>query len=480
MTPATASQRQQPNGSNEDAAGSRAQTPSSLLPNHLRSHEYAYLDVQGHVYLDYTGASVPSRSQIEAHTARLAEFTSGNPHSTNPTSEVSNKLIARTRLRILDFLNANPNEYVVIFTANATAAARLVGESYAFGRRSRLVLTADNHNSINGLRSFAQKAKAQTVYVPITQSELRTSSEDVAAALRPQKTTCLLRSRARNLFAFPAQSNFTGVTHPLSWVTMAQKRGYNVLLDAAAYLPTHDLNLRLLKPEFIIMSWYKVFGFPTGVGCLVARRDALAELNRPWFSGGTVDAVSIAVPWHGLTADEAAFEDGTVNFLSIPDVEVGINWVQQVGRQNTAARVLRLTETFLLNLQRLQHNNLRPMAVIYGPNDVDNRGGTVAFNLIDVNGAIIDSEILARDAAEAKISIRTGCFCNPGVGEKALEIGRGRICAYIKGRSEARDVSAYPPPPGSAVRVSFGIASDQKDVDAIVQLIKKLYRNWGS
>ncbi|KAJ4364783.1 hypothetical protein N0V85_009280, partial [Neurospora sp. IMI 360204] len=135
--------------------------------------------------------------------------------------------------------------------------------------------------------------------------------------------------RRNGLFAYPAQSNFTGVRHPLHWVPLAQSRGYDVLLDAAAYLPTSRLDLSGdIKPEFIIVSWYKLFGYPTGVGSLIVKRSALAKLRRPWFSGGTVKAVTVGVKWHQLSDRlEEAFEDGTVNFLSIPEVAVGLDWL---------------------------------------------------------------------------------------------------------------------------------------------------------
>src|SRR5204863_2143767 len=108
--------------------------------------------------------------------------------------------------------------------------------------------------------------------------DLRVAAEAVAAAV----------GRGRGLFAYPAQSNFSGVQHPLGWVDLTQAAGYDVLLDAAAFVPGNPLDLSAVRPEFVTVSFYKMFGFPTGVGCLLARRDALARLRRPWFSGGTI------------------------------------------------------------------------------------------------------------------------------------------------------------------------------------------------
>jgi len=126
------------------------------LLDELRRTEYGYLDEQGHVYLDYTGAGLAARSQYRAHTERLAGTLFGNPHSSNPTSEAATELVERARARVLRHFNADPDRYAAVFTANATGAARLVGEAYPFSRRTRLVLTVDNHNSVNGLREFAR------------------------------------------------------------------------------------------------------------------------------------------------------------------------------------------------------------------------------------------------------------------------------------------------------------------------------------
>jgi selenocysteine lyase/cysteine desulfurase len=269
----------------------------------LRAREYGYLDRDGHVYLDYAGAGLAAVSQVRAHEQRLRAGVFGNPHSENPTSAASTALVESARAAVLRHLDASPAEYTVVFTANATGAARLVGEAYPFGRGSRLVLTADNHNSVNGLREFARRGGARTVAVPARGPDLRVDGAALDAALTAPRG----RRGGRGLFAYPAQSNFTGVLHPLGWVERAQARGYDVLLDAAAFLPTNALDLSAVRPDFVMASWYKVFGYPTGVGCLVARREALARLRRPWFSGGTIVAVSVEADWHRLTDDETAF-----------------------------------------------------------------------------------------------------------------------------------------------------------------------------
>src|SRR3984957_12496830 len=312
----------------------------------LRAVEYRYLDEGGHVYLDYTGAGLPARAQLRAHATRLRSGTYGNPHSENPTSSASTALVEQARAAVLRWFNTCADEYAVIFTPNATGACRLVGESYPFGRWSRLGLPADNHNSVNGLREYAARRGARVAYVGISGPELRVSDAGLLDAIGRG------HGSRPGLLAYPAQSNFSGVRHPLSWVARAQGAGYDVLLDAAAYVPTSRLDLSAVQPEFVTLSWYKMFGFPTGVGCLLARRDALERLRRPWFSGGTIVGVSVAGGWHQMLPDEAGFEDGTVNFLSNPDVTVGLDWISGIGISMISRRVSILTAWLLDRLGR--------------------------------------------------------------------------------------------------------------------------------
>jgi selenocysteine lyase/cysteine desulfurase len=444
----------------------------------LRAAEYRYLDAVGHAYLDYTGAGLPAQAQLDAHAWRLRGRCFGNPHSENPASAASTELIERTRHAVLAHFGAPPDEYSVIFTANASGACRLVGEAYPFGRGSRFVLTSDNHNSVHGIREFARARGAVTEYVPFGSVELRVPDDAVRAALRRRGVR---RPRHRGLFAFPAQSNFSGVQHPLSWIDLARSRGYDVLLDAAAFVPTNHLDLAALRPDFVSVSWYKVFGYPTGIGCLIARREALARLERPWFAGGTISAVSVMAGWHALAPGEAGFEDGTPSFLHIPDVEFGLSWVNGIGTGLIHERVGCLTGWLLDRLAGLRHGNGQPMAALHGPAGTGRRGGTVAFSLLDPGGRAIDVRAVERDMAAAGISVRTGCFCNPGAAEAAFGLTRASIARAR--RSGARTSDDYKArtgiPGGGAVRASVGLASNVADVERLLAAIETTYRDRG-
>jgi molybdenum cofactor sulfurtransferase len=247
--------------------------PANETLDELRRAEFGRLDASGHVYLDYTGGGLYAESQLREHFELLRRGVFGNPHSFNPTSAVSTELLERARARVHEFFRASPDEYVAIFTANATGALRLIGEAYPFRAGDRFLLTFDNHNSVNGIREFARARGAETTYVPSVLPDLRVDEQLLHRYLTDT------RGEHHNLFAYPAQSNFSGVLHPLEWIRQAHDHGWDVLLDAAAYVPTNRLDLTRWHPDFVAMSFYKMFGWPTGIGCLLARRDALAKLS---------------------------------------------------------------------------------------------------------------------------------------------------------------------------------------------------------
>ena len=423
----------------------------------LRATEYARLDAQGQTYLDYTGGGLYAESQLSDHLDLLRGSVLGNPHSVNPTSMASTELMERARRAVLRFFNASA-EYSVIFTPNATGALKLVGEAYPFEEGSRFLLTSDNHNSVNGIREFARSSAATTTYLPGAPPSLRIDEGRLESCLREAD-----RSR-NNLFAYPAQSNFSGAQHPLEWIAMAQSAGWDVLVDCAAFVPTNRLDLGEWKPDFVPISLYKLLGYPTGVGCLLVRKEALARLRRPWFAGGTIATVSVQGDWHALADGEMAFEDGTVNYLSLPAVEQGLRYLDGIGIDTIHARVHCLTDWLSDELAALRHANGSPLVQIHGPQMMHRRGGTIALNFLRPDGRLVDVRIVEGRAAEHGVSLRTGCFCNPGSAELVYELPLETLLRRTGSPSSSDHLRALGVESGGAVRVSLGVATTFRDV----------------
>ncbi|MEP6617682.1 MAG: aminotransferase class V-fold PLP-dependent enzyme [bacterium] len=444
------------------------ETPRDFLE--LRAREFARLDAGGHAYLDFTGSALYPESLVRSHGDTLRSGVFGNPHAENPTSLASTSHLALARSRVLRFMDADPAEYTVVFTANATAALAHVATSYPFGPAVPLVLSVDNHNSVNGIREYAMRAGATVHYLPLD-AELRLHAPDARLQSLRQAND------AGGLMAFPAQSNFSGVKHPLALVTTAQSLGFRVLLDAAALLPMTRLSLRDVPADFVALSFYKMFGYPTGVGALVARRDALSQLRRPWFSGGTVDFVSVQNVMHALRAGEEGFEDGTPDFLGISAIPAGLQFLEDIGLPRIERHSMNLTVQLIAALTSLRHRNGQPLVHVYGPQDARARGATVAFNVLNDAGSVVPFQAVERRAHVARVSVRGGCFCNPGASETAFGFpAEATAQCLVSTRMNGWALSSFAECmrgyPVGAVRASFGMASNRADALRLLSVVE--------
>lgn len=215
-----------------------------------------------------------------------------------------------------------------MFTSGATASLHLVGETFPWTERSHFYYLRENHNSVLGIREIALAHGASFHVVNSTDVEegCQSSSGDSSDAIN-------------NLFAYPLEENFSGKIFPKEWITKIHGKNkfacsgrWFVLLDAAAYAPTHDLNLSEFPADFVVLSFYKIFGFPTGLGALLVRKSSAPILHKIYYGGGSVLQTVTSTGDHRLPSDLARrFEDGTPNFLGISSLRFGFESLREVG-----------------------------------------------------------------------------------------------------------------------------------------------------
>lgn len=447
------------------------QTADNQYFEDLRKKEFSILDEQSQVYLDFTGANLCPNTLLQQHFDLLKNSILGNPHSTNPSSQLATQLVEDTRAYIKEFFNAQ--DYECIFTTNASAALKIIGEGYPFDEQSQFVILSDNHNSVNGIREFCNNKKGTTHYVPVDCKELTIDNKALLDLFENSQ------NKTNKLFAFPAQSNVSGIKHSLEWIDIAQKYGYDVLLDAAAYVPTSKLDLKLNPADFVSVSFYKMFGYPTGLGCLLVKKSKFDKLRKPWFAGGTVTMVSVVFQKQFLAHGHERFEDGTLNYNNIPSIKNGLQFLNQIGYEKINLRVKNLIQYIYNSLIELKHDNGLPLVKIFGTHDFNIRGGNFILNFFDAEGQLIHFHKFEKIANEKRISIRYGCFCNPGIDEMSNEVTPEEMVNYFTDRSEGDydDIVNYLGKMRGAIRVSVGIATVKADLDKFLELAKSLKNN---
>ncbi|KAF8307793.1 PLP-dependent transferase, partial [Clavulina sp. PMI_390] len=437
----------------------------------LRSREFRRLSTGG-VYMDYTGAGLYPESLVYDHAQVLASNVFGNPHSASPSSMLSSTYVHAARVAVLNFFDADPEDYDVVFTPNASGALRIVGESYPFtkGTSDHLILPLDAHNSVNGLREFAVKAGAKVKYMPIK----------VAWRQRFYAPS----ESAGGLFVLTGQSNLSGLKGNLNLLADAKSQGYDTLLDAAALAPSTAISLRSLNGsvDALAISLYKLIGYPTGVGCLVARKEFLAKLRKPWFSGGSVLIVQSPNMGRLLLEGHERWEDGTVNFLSLIAVPRGLQILNN-HLPVMAKRLPLLMHFTLSSLASLKHANGAPLIELHSPSSPDayspySHGAVISMSFLRPTGVRVPPHDVEHRASAANIHVRAGCLCNPGAASCLL----GRAKMLNEWEIHAQDSHGNYDTPASVqesyaankhmerlireegvVRISFGLASAISD-----------------
>ena len=221
------------------------------------------------------------------------------------------------------------------------------------------MLLTDNHNSVNGIREYCTNKGGTFDHGQLKGEDFTIDGEKLTEQLAANQDA------KHKLFAYPAQSNVTGVKHDLAWIEKAHEKGWDVLLDAAAFVPTSALDLSKVKPDFVSMSFYKMFGYPTGIGCLLIKKSKFNTLQKPWFAGGTVDMVGVKDNKHWLIENHERYEDGTINYLDIPAVKIGLDYLKGIGMHRITDRISALSDILCRELRKMKHANGKPLIKIH-------------------------------------------------------------------------------------------------------------------
>ena len=276
---------------------------------------------------------------------------------------------------------------------------------------------------MNGIREFARAKGARTAYVPLETPDLRVD-DDVLEQLLDDAGPA-----GRDLFAYPAQSNFSGVKHPLEWIAAAQERGWDVLVDGAAFVPTSRLDLSVVDAGLrrgLLLQAVRLSDRPRRA----ARSPrALERLDRPWFSGGTVVAANVQGDLVVPLAGHARFEDGTVDYLGIPAIEIGLRHVERIGIDLISQRVRGARDVAArVRCGGLRHAGRRPGDAHLRPGDVGSARGDDRVQL-PAPGRARGRRALRRRCSPRRTTsrVRTGCFCNSGAGETAFSLSRDAL-----------------------------------------------------
>lgn len=517
-----------------DKAAFVSKQPSYSDPSlsSLRKREFSRLDSHGgSVYLDYTGAALYPASLVKNHYQWLKHSVAGNPHSTSPASLHSSKFMDEARQAVLAFFDADEAEYDVVWTSNASGGFKIIGETYDF-RQKKVLIPRDAHNSLNSLARKAEAGGGQFEFIEFDgqQQDAISPAAYLAALCGPSlastsssaNTTATFGGGEKGLIFFTGQSNITGAKLDLTQLLpVAKQHGWDVGLDAAALAPSTRISLREHKGvvDFMVVSLYKICGYPTGLGALILKKEQYAKLTqKPTFFGGNIVGITMDKFDFSLVEGPERFEDGTANFASMAAVKPGLEWaakwmskyahrnrvllewlVQQLdqiyypaeeGEKEEKVRAVHesrnssstlgnpsstgssscSTSNSLKKHGRRGTQGTRQRGVklvrVAGPKDLTVRGFTLPLVFSSADGEALNYRFVIWAAAQQRISLRGGpCMCNPGASSSVMQ--RGLITDL-----EASSLLAVADV--GIIRVSLGAPTNFKDCWHLIRFAHKL------
>jgi len=404
-----------------------------------------------------------------------------NPHSLNNTSLETTNKVNEVRNKVLKYVNASPEIYECIFTSGTTHSLKIIGEYFDWSPNNKFIYTLDNHTSVIGIREYALKNGSTIEVIDFEDNKIENINSffdvnsrnkkkisDIIDAIDVSNNT----DNNINLFVMPAESNFSGKLYDRELINeVRNKYGDTIFIyDVAKYISTNRVDMSDNLIDIIPISFYKIFGFPTGLGALIIKKSVAKYLKKTYYGGGSILINSAYNNYHEKNTNFVEkYEDGSPNYINIIYLDKFLD------KSMDYVKTKNITFYFFEKIRELIHNNGQKVFQIYDINLEYNfedfckkHGSIITFNLLNCEGNFIGYRNVELLLNSNNIAVRTGCLCNSGSCMKNLKISPELLKHYFSlGHSCNNIIDIIDNKPTGAIRASF--------CDKFIEIIKLNY-----
>jgi cysteine desulfurase / selenocysteine lyase len=379
------------------------------------------------VYLDSASSAQKPLAVLDAMDDAYRNHYANIHRGVYTIAEEATAAFEDARRKVARFVNA-PRTDELVFTRNATESINLVAYTWARANLragDAIVLShMEHHANVVPWQMLAAERGVELRWIPLT-PEFRLDLTNLDALLDGAR-----------LLAISAMSNVLGTINDIRPLAdAAHAHGALVLVDACQYVPHVATDVQAWDADFVAFSSHKILG-PTGIGALWGRVELLDAMP-PFLGGGEMIR---DVRLDGFTTNDLPwkFEAGTPAIVEAVGFGAAVDYIAALGMDAVRAHERLITRYALESLRDRFGEGL----TIYGPADVDHRGGAVSF-LFDGIHAHDVSQVLDEDA----VCVRAGHHC-------------------AKPLMRQLGVPA-------TTRASFYVYNDEADVDALIEALAK-------
>lgn len=362
------------------------------------------------VYLDNAATSQKPDSVIKS-LSQYYEQTNSNVHrGVHALSMEATDQFEEARSKIAHFIKAESEEEI-IWTRNATEAINLISNTWPINNikpGDEIVITEmEHHSNLVPWQKVAKEYGASLKFIPIADD----------GTLVMENINSIINDRTR-LVSIVHCSNSLGTINPVKELTsIAKQVGALVMIDAAQSVPHLPVDVTDIDCDFLVLSGHKMLG-PTGIGALYVKKKVLQELEPFLLGGEMVLSVSLqTATWNDLPMK---FEAGTPNIADAIGLGAAVDYLESLGMDNVRSHEKELTKHAIQRFNEIEEFN------VFGPQDVEKRGGVISFYSSNIHphdlGTYLDRQ---------GIAVRTGHHCTMPVMERFGVPATARASFYI-------------------------------------------------
>lgn len=379
-------------------------------------------------YLDSAATTQKPIAVIEA-IKDYYEKINANPHrGAYELSVLATEAYDEAREKVRKFINAEGFEEI-IFTKNATEAFNLVAMSYGMNfinEGDEIVISiAEHHSNLIPWQQVA-RAKGAILKYMYTNENGELTEEEIKSKIT-DKT---------KIVSVTQVSNALGTINPVKEIAeYAHSKGAIVIVDGAQSVPHMKVDVRDINADFLIIAGHKLLA-PMGIGVLYGKKNLLEKMPPLMFGGDMVEYVYEQETTFNVLPYK--FEAGTQNVEAAVGLSKAIDYLNEIGMENIEKYEKELVSYALDKMNKLEY------VKVYGPKEVEKRGGVISFQIEGVH---------PHDVASI--------FDTFGVCIRA-----GNHCAQPLMRYMGINATS---------RASIYLYNDKEDVDRLVEAIEKTY-----
>ncbi|MDY2631775.1 MULTISPECIES: cysteine desulfurase [unclassified Clostridium] len=379
-------------------------------------------------YLDSAATTQKPKVVIDA-IKDYYENINANPHrGAYELSVLATEAYDEAREKVRKFINAEHFEEI-IFTKNATEAFNLLALSYGMNfinEGDEIVISiAEHHSNLIPWQNVA-KAKGAVLKYMYTDENGELTEEEVHSKIT-DKT---------KIVSITHVSNALGTINPVKEIAeYAHSKGAVVIVDGAQSVPHMKVDVRDINADFLVIAGHKLLA-PMGIGALYGKRELLEKMPPVLLGGDMVEYVYEQETTYNVLPYK--FEAGTQNVEAAVGLSKAIDYLNEIGMDNVEKIEKELMSYAIEEISKLEYVN------IYGPKDIEKRGGVLSFEIKGVH---------PHDVASI--------FDTFGVCIRA-----GNHCAQPLMRYMGINATS---------RASIYLYNTKEDIDRLVEAIKKTY-----